>query len=146
MNIPFDFGSMIGPSCLSDPFSGSVQVEHPQENLPALFSRVSNSLILFSPTHGSCENRMHLSLKWPIYGCRLKERLPGSASVTFLLLLPPPLLFLSILQRCNIFLAPSIYLWPKYAAPVCHAVQQAFQWHHKDGLSHALNCLFERNE
>lgn len=137
-----DFGSLIGPSGLSDPFSGSLQLEHPQENLSPLLRKVSNSLI-FSLTRGSCANKMCLSLKWPIYDCRLKERLPGLASATLLLPLLL-LLLLSALQLSNI--SGSGYLSVAQIWNSCHAGQQAFQRHHKDGLSHALNCLFEGNE
>lgn len=52
-----DSGRMIGPSGLSDPFSGSVQVEQPQENLSLLLNWVSNSLI-FLLTRGSCANKV----------------------------------------------------------------------------------------
>lgn len=87
-----DSGSLIGPSGLSDPSTGSVQVEHPQMNL-------SKSLI-FSFACGSCANQMRLPLKWPIYGCGLKKRLPGLASATFLFILLP-LLLLSVSQPSN---------------------------------------------
>lgn len=52
-----DFGSLIGPSGLSDPFSGSVQVEQPQENLSSPFSaRVSNTLTyIFTHARVMCE-------------------------------------------------------------------------------------------
>lgn len=48
---------------------------------------------------------MCLSLKWPIYGRKLKERLPGLASVTFLLLTAAAVLY--------IFPAVDVYLRPK---------------------------------
>lgn len=142
-----DFGSLIGPSGLSDPFSGSVQVEQPQENLSSPFSAdFQTHLLIFLLTRGSCANKMCLSLKWPIYGHRLKERLPGLASATHLLrrLLLPLLLVFSVLQPSNS--SGSGYLSVAQICGSCHVGQQAFQRQHKDGLSHALNCLFEGNE
>lgn len=54
----FDFGSMIGPSGLSDPFSGSVQVEHPQENLPLPFLGAKFQTHLYF-----CSHVVHVRIK-----------------------------------------------------------------------------------
>lgn len=117
-----------------------------RKSLPPFSADFQTHLLIFLLTRGSCANKMCLSLKWPIYGHRLKERLPGLASATHLLrrLLLPLLLVFSVLQPSNS--SGSGYLSVAQICGSCHVGQQAFQRQHKDGLSHALNCLFEGNE
>lgn len=85
------------------------------------------SHLYFCSHVGHVRNKTCLSLKWPIYGCRLKERLPGLASAThlLLLLLLPPLLLLSVSQRSDG--SGSWYLSVAQICSKCHTGQPAFQ-------------------
>lgn len=87
------------------------------------------------------------SKKWPMFEAQI-EREIASSSICHTPPPPPlPRRLPSLLLRGNHRpLAAGIYpqAW-KYAARVTPG-QLAFHRHHKDGLSHALNCPFEGNE
>lgn len=147
MNIPLILAAWLVRLAYQTPSVDQCRLSSRKKISPLLsLPEFQTHLLIFLLTRGSCANKMCLSLKWPIYGHRLKERLPGLASATHLLrrLLLPLLLVFSVLQPSNS--SGSGYLSVAQICGSCHVGQQAFQRQHKDGLSHALNCLFEGNE